>query len=251
MKHILRYVPLFLLLLSACDDTPQGSLTKENVIVGTGEMGTLGKTWEVHYIGRLQGKVQKDSTVFESTYTDNKPFTFVYDGSLYPDGFEIGIDSMKVGGKRKIYIPYHLGFGTKGTKDADGKWLVKPKQDIMFEVELLSLPVLKTTDTVLGNGTLADANKLVNITYKGNLKGSTTIFDQNTTGFSFRLQGNTVIPGFAQGVTGMRVGGTRRIIIPPHLAYGSRAAGCNATTGACVIPANATLEFDVTLLSAE
>ena len=68
--------------------------------------------------------------------------------------------------------------------------------------------------------------------------GKGTQFDTSTS-FAFTIGANAVIKGWDQGVAGMRVGGMRRLIIPPELAYGSVANG--------PIPANATLVFDITL----
>ena len=103
------------------------------------------------------------------------------------------------------------------------------------------------TDLVVGTGTAAATGNLVTVAYTGWLHDSSkpdakgAQFDSNTN-FSFRLGGN-VIAGWNQGVVGMRVGGQRRLVIPPELAYGSSGSG--------PIPPNATLVFDITLNSVQ
>ena len=107
--------------------------------------------------------------------------------------------------------------------------------------------VVKKTDTVAGTGTEAVAGSRVQVNYTGwlysasatNNKG--TQFDTNTGKgvFEFVIGGN-VIPGFSQGVTGMKVGGKRTIVIPAVLGYGS--------TGNIGIPPNTDLVFDVELV---
>jgi FKBP-type peptidyl-prolyl cis-trans isomerase FkpA len=100
------------------------------------------------------------------------------------------------------------------------------------------------TDLVVGTGTAAINGSQVTVAYTGWLHDSTrpdakgTQFETNP-GFSFRLGTGTVIRGWDLGVVGMRVGGQRRLVIPPDLAYGSRGSG--------PIPPNATLVFDITL----
>jgi FKBP-type peptidyl-prolyl cis-trans isomerase len=104
------------------------------------------------------------------------------------------------------------------------------------------------TDLVVGTGAAANTGNLVTVTYNGWLydtsktDGKGTFFDGRP-GFQFTLGAGSVIAGWDQGVVGMRVGGQRRLIIPPDLAYGS--------SGRSSIPPNATLVFDITLLAVQ
>jgi FKBP-type peptidyl-prolyl cis-trans isomerase FkpA len=103
------------------------------------------------------------------------------------------------------------------------------------------------TDLVVGTGTVAATGNTLTVAYTGWLHDSSkpdakgAQFDSSNN-FSFRLGGN-VIAGWNQGVVGMRVGGQRRLVIPPELAYGSSGNG--------PIPPNATLVFDITLNSVQ
>lgn len=101
------------------------------------------------------------------------------------------------------------------------------------------------TDLVVGTGATAATGNLVTVAYTGWLHDSSrpdakgTQFDSSLS-FSFRLGSGQVIRGWDQGVVGMRVGGQRRLVIPPELAYGNTSPGAG-------IPPNATLVFDITL----
>ena len=105
-----------------------------------------------------------------------------------------------------------------------------------------------TTDLTVGNGATATPGSRVAVNYIGWLydagapenKGQQ--FDSGQ-GFQFVLGSGQVIPGWDQGVEGMRVGGTRRLVIPPPLAYGDRQVG--------PIPPNSTLVFDVELVNVQ
>jgi FKBP-type peptidyl-prolyl cis-trans isomerase len=99
---------------------------------------------------------------------------------------------------------------------------------------------LRYIDATVGAGAAAHAGQTVSVHYSGWLTDG-TLFDTSLNGspYSFVLGGGTVIKGWDEGLVGMRVGGRRRLIIPPSLAYGS--------TGAGAIPPNATLIFDVEL----
>jgi FKBP-type peptidyl-prolyl cis-trans isomerase len=103
------------------------------------------------------------------------------------------------------------------------------------------------TDLVIGTGAVAGFGNRVAVTYIGWLADSSKPdnkgqqFDAQAS-FSFQIGLGQVIKGWEQGVVGMQVGGQRRLVIPPDLAYGSAGSGLN-------IPPNATLVFDITLLS--
>jgi len=118
-------------------------------------------------------------------------------------------------------------------------------------VDPAALAALVKTDVKLGEGALATAGKTISVHYTG------WLYDENASNhhgikfdssrdrkspFEFDLGKSQVIPGWDQGVEGMKVGGQRMLIIPPDMAYGSRGAGG-------VIPPNATLVFDIELLA--
>jgi FKBP-type peptidyl-prolyl cis-trans isomerase FkpA len=104
------------------------------------------------------------------------------------------------------------------------------------------------TDLVVGTGATAASGNSVTVDYSGwiyspgSSNGKGPLFDANT-GFTFTLGAGSVITGWDQGIVGMQVGGQRRLIIPPELAYGS--------TGSGSIPPNATLVFDITLTAVQ
>jgi len=103
---------------------------------------------------------------------------------------------------------------------------------------------LKMQDLKVGDGAIAEDGSTVQVHYTGWLTNGTK-FDSSVdrgTPFSFRLGTGQVIRGWDEGVKGMRVGGKRKLTIPPSLGYGDRGAGD-------VIPPGATLLFDVELLS--
>ena len=107
-------------------------------------------------------------------------------------------------------------------------------------------------DEVVGTGTVAVAGQQVTVNYVGALQNG-TVFDasaQHGGSFSFVLGAGTVIPGWDQGLVGMKVGGKRLLTIPSTLAYGSQAIQGKDAQGnnVDVIPANSTLLFEVELV---
>ena len=106
---------------------------------------------------------------------------------------------------------------------------------------------LQITDEIVGTGATAEPGDTVTVNYVGSLTNG-TVFDASanhgSSGFTFTLGKGQVIKGWDEGIVGMKVGGKRKLVIPPGLAYGNQAVGG-------VIPANSTLVFEVELLSVQ
>jgi FKBP-type peptidyl-prolyl cis-trans isomerase len=105
---------------------------------------------------------------------------------------------------------------------------------------------LKIEEMVVGTGDEAVNGKKVTVNYSGTLINGTKFDSSYDRGvpFSFNLGAGEVIAGWDRGVTGMKVGGKRKLTIPSSLGYGATGAGE-------VIPPNATLIFEVELLKVE
>jgi len=103
--------------------------------------------------------------------------------------------------------------------------------------------MLKIEDVLVGNGPAAESGQTVSVHYTGTLPDGSKFDSSLDRGqpFEFTLGQGRVIKGWEQGVLGMKVGGKRQLIIPPDLGYGARGFPP-------VIPANATLHFEIELL---
>jgi FKBP-type peptidyl-prolyl cis-trans isomerase len=109
---------------------------------------------------------------------------------------------------------------------------------------MITLPNgLQMQDIVIGTGEAASARRQVTVHYVGMLANGQIFEDSHTrtTPFTFVLGTGRVLKGWDQGIKGMRVGGRRKLIIPPGLAYGPQGQEP-------IIPPNATLVFEIELL---
>jgi len=105
----------------------QYSMRYVDVAVGTGKLAEAGKVFSVHYTGWLL-----DGTKFDSS-REKKPLSFEQGKRKVIPGWDAGFEGMRVGGKRRLFIPYQLAYGEKGR----GK--IPPKAELIFDVELMDV----------------------------------------------------------------------------------------------------------------
>jgi len=109
--------------------TTASGLQFSDSVVGTGAQPQAGQTVIVHYTGYLD-----NGTVFDSSVKSNQPLEFVLGTGSVIRGWDEGIASMKVGGKRKLVIPPQLAYGDRGSSG-----VIPPNARLTFDVELLGI----------------------------------------------------------------------------------------------------------------
>lgn len=174
------------------------------------------------------------------------------------EGLDEGVKTMKAGGFRQLVVPPDLAFGAEGKGPQ-----IPPNTTFIIEVEMLAvIPVpdmpdgpaevadedytttesgLKYYDLITGDGPEVQQGQQVVVHYTGWLTDGTQFDSSIDRGqpITFSVGAGQMIPGFDEGVSTMRVGGKRQLVIPPELGYGDTEQGS--------IPANSTLIFEVEL----
>ena len=109
---------------------PPADLVVEDIAVGDGPEARPGQHVTVHYVG----VAHSTGSQFDASYDRGEPFAFPLGGGRVIAGWDQGVAGMKVGGRRKLTIPPHLGYGARG---AGG--VIKPNETLVFVVDLLGV----------------------------------------------------------------------------------------------------------------
>ena len=109
---------------------PPADLTIEDITVGDGEEAAPGRTAVVHYVGVAFSTGEE----FDASWNRGDAFEFPLGGGRVIAGWDQGVAGMKVGGRRKLVIPPHLGYGDRGAGGA-----IKPGETLIFVVDLLAV----------------------------------------------------------------------------------------------------------------
>jgi peptidylprolyl isomerase len=222
---------------------------------GSGDPPNPGDALTMHYTGSLE-----DGTVFDSSQGGD-PFRFVLGrGDVIP-GWDEGIATMKEGGKRSLVIPPELGYGPEGIPGANPP--IPPNAALFFDVELVEIDPIGievVTDSGLryfdldadpGPASTPKEGDQVVVHFLGTFPDGTRFVDtqgQQGQPYAFILGSGSEIKGFDEGVSTMKVGGLRRLIVPPALGYGDQVEEFELGEDLITIEPNTTLTFEVKLI---
>lgn len=218
---------------------------------GTGKRAVAGDKVVVHYTGKLT-----NDSIFDSSVFRGEPFSFKLGEGQVIKGWDEGIALLNIGDKATFTIPPQLAYGSQGAGGVIG-----PNETLIFDVELLDIMEAPKPYDVAGkdtvttasglkyiklnttNGIQAQAGKTVKVHYSGYLE-SGKMFDSSVERgqpLEFPLGQGRVIKGWDEGIALLKIGEKARLIIPQELGYGERGYPP-------IIPAKATLVFDVELI---
>ena len=141
---------------------------------GSGDSAEIGMSVSVHYTGKLE-----DGTVFDSSIPRGQPFTFTLGAGQVIKGWDLGVEGMKLGEKRSLVIPPHLGYGIRGAGAT-----IPPNATLIFDIELLEVTMPITLrdlspndfiDAQKNGGIVIDIRREEEWKETGILQGSNTI----------------------------------------------------------------------------
>ncbi|XP_073714410.1 peptidyl-prolyl cis-trans isomerase FKBP9 [Misgurnus anguillicaudatus] len=194
-----------------------------------------------HYNGTLL-----DGTFFDSSYSRNQTYdTYIGKGYVIA-GMDQGLMNVCIGERRRITIPPHLGYGEEGTGTK-----IPGSAVLVFDVHIIDFhnpsDKVEVTSVKPENCTYkAKKGDFVKYHYNATLMDGTHIGSTHSFGKTYNviLGNGQVVIGMDEGLMGMCVGEKRRLVIPPHLAYGERGVDGE-------VPGSAVLVFDVEMIDLE
>ncbi|MCC6285743.1 MAG: FKBP-type peptidyl-prolyl cis-trans isomerase [Phycisphaerales bacterium] len=180
----------------------EGGLLIEDLVIGDGYEIKPGGAVVAYY----HGTRKNDGFVFDSAFDRGEPAAFPLTGVI--PGWQQGVPGMRVGGVRRLTIPAALGYGERGAGED-----IPPNTDLVFVIEVVD--ALQIEDLTVGEGEAATGQFVA--------VARTSYFDE--TGKPIDVPGDDApyvwIPGemaaIDAGVTGMKVGGTRRLVVPKEM----------------------------------
>ncbi|MCH8979063.1 MAG: FKBP-type peptidyl-prolyl cis-trans isomerase [Armatimonadetes bacterium] len=221
----------------------------ENVTVGEGPPAEEADLIIVEYVGTYPDS----GLVFDQNNSEDEdgnrvkpPLSFLLGRGAVIEGWDEAIVGMRKGGERNLKVPWQKAYGTEGNGTIPGE------TDLLFNVKVLDIvrpedhDVYDVDDVLVGTGREAKDGDTVTIHYRGTYSNGMR-FDSSYergeedggTPLTFTIGLGHVIIGIDAGVQGMRVGGRRRLRLPPTLVYG--------TVGNRVIQGNQVCYFDIEL----
>ena len=115
--------------LTIPDGAPPADLTSEDLTIGSGDAARAGQAVSVHYVG----VAWSTGAEFDSSWHRNEPFDFKLGARQVIPGWDQGVVGMRVGGRRRLTIPPHLGYGSRGAAG-----VIKGGETLVFVVDLLA-----------------------------------------------------------------------------------------------------------------
>lgn len=212
----------------------KNGMTIHTLTQGHGPKIEVGDKATVHYKGMLA----KTTQVVDDSYQRNQPFSFILGSQSVIPGWNIGLEGMQAGEKRKLEVPAALGYGAKNLG------IIPPNSDLIYEVELISFEKGEKPDTFprhqsfqwtekqpglfefvekKGQDAAAVSGDKIEIHYTGWLPSGVEVHSSKRSGQKVTLQlgANEVIRGWEMGLIGVQVGEVRYLKLSPQMAFGA------------------------------
>lgn len=222
--------------------TTDSGLQYQDIKEGTGNVAAMGAV-TINYITFLENGTTKVQSTMDP---GGVPIEIILGNKDLTAGMDEGVNGMRVGGQRRLMVTPQLAYGAEGKAPS-----IPADASLVYYVEVVSVRPwtalangLKYIDLTVGTGADVASNSKIKVNYTGWLSNGMKFessLDPGGSPIEFTLGQQQVIDGWDQGIPGMKVGGKRRLWIPPDLAYGSSGSPPS-------IPPNATLVFDVSVV---